>query len=473
MASNYLKMLAARAFPQLLQWHRLAVGPISIVRSAHLREIDRTIGEQNALLKDAGIAALAPTRPHGLGKDSERRRSVVFLHNSYYNFLYLAAALRRRGWDAVSVSLEDPQGPNARFYHGEDVNLFDPDPERFRRNLAAFFKEVETRFQMVHFYGRGHMSFFPPNFDTAPDYARIPEDFLHLRRRGIKIGYSVCGCLDGVAQSSVKRWSGACDRCIWQHHQTICADLGNLAWGHKVQTMCDLIATEGFPALDWQGEGDKAFREPLTTALDPEFWRPDLEVPESRRLPRADGELIVYHGVGNYELRARDGRDVKGTGAVMAAIDRLRAEGMLVRLEFVTDRPNTEVRFIQAQADVIVDQLNYGRYGAQAREGMMLGRPTVCYINKSEPRGARKLESIETCPLVSATEATIYDVLKSLLADRARREAIGRESRAFALKWHAADACAERFERVYDRLAQGLPAAAPRTAAAERHLLPT
>jgi glycosyltransferase involved in cell wall biosynthesis len=466
MATNYLKMLAARAFPQLLRWRRLAFGPISIVRSAHLRELERTIGEQDALLTDAGIAAVAPTRPPGFGKDRERRRSVVFLHNSYYNFLYLAAALRRRGWDAVSVSLEDPQGPHARFYHGEDVNLFDPDRERFRRNLAAFFKEVETRFQMVHFYGRGHMSFFPEMFDDTADYGVIPEDFLHLRRRGIKIGYSVCGCLDGVAQSSVTGWSGACHRCVWQHQPTVCADLRNLAWGHKVQMTCDLVATEGFPALDWQGAAGKIFREPLTTALDPEFWRPDLDIPERHRLSRAPGELIVYHGVGNYNMRAREGRDVKGTGAVVAAIDKLRAEGVSVRLEFVTDLPNTEVRFIQAQADVIVDQLNYGRYGAQAREGMMLGRPTVCYINKSEPHGARTLESIETCPLVSATEATLYDVLKSLLADRARRDAIGRESRAFAMKWHSADACAERFEEVYDRLLQGLPPATPHVEAA-------
>src|SRR5437867_11446411 len=45
-------------------------------------------------------------------------RSVVFLHNSYYHFYYLAQALRRRGWDAITVSLEDPHGPQALYYHG-------------------------------------------------------------------------------------------------------------------------------------------------------------------------------------------------------------------------------------------------------------------------------------------------------------------------------------------------------------------
>ncbi len=454
-----IKAFAARLYPRIRQWNHLTLGPVSIITSARLRAIEAALREQRMLLRDAGIAGAAWGNAQDLLERQRRRRSVVFLHNSYYNFFYLAAALRRRGWDAISVSLEDPQGPNARFYHGEDLNLFDRDPEQFRRNIAVFLKEVEVRFQMVHFYGRGHMSFFPAGFDDMPHFVGVPTDFLHLRERGIKIGYSVCGCLDGVAQSSVAAWSGACRRCVWQNEPRVCADLGNLAWGHKFHLLCDLIATEGFPALDWQGERGKVFREPLTTALDPEIWRPDLAIPDHLRLARKPGELIVYHGVGNHDLRARDGRDLKGTGAVIAAIDRLRAEGMPVHLEFVTDLPNTEVRFIQAQADVIVDQLNYGRYGAQAREGMMLGRPTVCYINKSEPRGARKLESIESCPLVSATEATIYDVLKNLLADRAKRGAVGKESRAFALKWHAADACAERFERVYDRIMMGEPVA--------------
>src|SRR5262249_49670837 len=150
-------------------------------------------------------------------------------------------------------------------------------------------------------------------------------------------------------------WSGgACNKCVWQYDERICSDRGNLAWGHKLEMVCDLIATEGFPALDWQSSA-KAYREPLTTALDPAFWHPSLEIPTKLRLPRRPGELIVYHAVGNYHLRSRDARNLKGTGAVVDAITRLRAEGVDVRLEFVTDRPNSEVRFFMLQADVVVD----------------------------------------------------------------------------------------------------------------------
>jgi glycosyltransferase involved in cell wall biosynthesis len=451
-----LRSAFERQYNDLRGGKALHVGPLSLVRRRHLENLLSRVRQAERQLADSGAINALPLDSVRAEPVRGERRSVLFLHNAYYNFLYLAAALRKRGWDAVSVSVEDPNGPHARFYHGEDVTLFDPDPAAHQRKIEAFYATVGQRFRMAHFYGRGHMSFFPELFDRHPFYDRIPSDFIRLKQQGVKIGYSVSGCLDGVAQSSVHAWSGACDRCIWQDNPTICSDTGNLAWGHKVQTFCDLVATEGFPGLDYQNTA-KCFREPLTTALDPDFWRPDLDIPEKLRLPRRPGELIVYHGVGNFSARAGKGRNLKGTGAVLAAIDRLRGEGVDVRLEFVTDRPNTEARFIQAQADIIVDQLNYGRYGATAREAMMLGKPTICFMHPDEPATAAELDSIRTCPLVSASEASVYDALKALLSSPERRTALGREGREFALRWHSAAACAERFERVYDGLMSAVP----------------
>jgi len=423
---------------------------IAIIRRSHLAELYGRIEQLE------WIGAQAETTRQPVKRPSDQR-SVVFLHNSYYNFYYLASALRKRGWDALSVSIDDPLGSNARFSHGADLSLHDASEGRKRKNVEEFFSESLGRFRMLHFYGRGHMSMFQSEFDSGASFSRLPSAFLRLKQSGVKIGYSVCGCLDGVSQSAFHRWSGGCcDRCIWQNNPLVCNDKMNLAWGHKVEMFCDLIACEGFPALDYQS-GPKAYREPLTTALDPEFWRPDLEIPPHLVLPRSDGELIVYHAVGNYDLRSNPEKNVKGSRAVVEAVNRLRSEGMNVRLEFVTDMPSKDVRFIQLQADVVVDQLNHGRYGANAREAMMLGRPTVCHINKSEPAGETVLDSIRECPLVSANESTIYEVLKGLLLDPRRRLKAGLDGRKFALKWHSAAACAARYESVFDRLQMNLP----------------
>src|SRR2546430_10520783 len=85
------------------------------------------------------------------------KRNVLFLHNSYYHFYYLAQALRRRGWDAVTVSLEDPNGPHANYYHGEDLNLFSPDLVQFHLKIEEFFAEAIERFSLLHFAGDGVM----------------------------------------------------------------------------------------------------------------------------------------------------------------------------------------------------------------------------------------------------------------------------------------------------------------------------
>jgi hypothetical protein len=383
------------------------------------------------------------------------RRSVVFLHHSYYHFYYLAKALRRRGWDAVTVSLEDPSGPNAGYYHGEDINLFSPSYAQFLKNIREFHEHAKRRFSLLHFAGDGQMSFFPQDFASDE-----PWDILEWKRSGRKVAYTISGCNSGVAQSSVTQWSrtdggvSVCDKCPWQHEPAVCSDEKNLAWGRKVERFCDVIFTETSPALDYQTSA-KAVREPTTMCLDPSFWRPDLPVPRRFGILRKKGELFVYHAFGNMDLRVRNGRNIKGTGAVRTAVERLQAEGLLVRLVFVTGMKNAEVRFMQVQCDVIVDQLNYGRYGATAREGMMLGKPTVCYINRNEPEPKHRLACMSELPLISATEHTVYEVLRELLFDPGKRAEIGQASRAYALKWHSADACAERYEHIYDNVMDG------------------
>ena len=110
----------------------------------------------------------------------------MFLHHSYYHFYYLAQALRRRGWDAVTVSLEAPGGPHSDYYHGEDVNLFSPDCSQYTYNLEGFFAHAKKRFRLVHFAGDGQMSFFPHYWASDE-----PLDIVEWRALGHKIAYTI------------------------------------------------------------------------------------------------------------------------------------------------------------------------------------------------------------------------------------------------------------------------------------------
>lgn len=383
-----------------------------------------------------------------------KRKSVVFLHGSYYNFFYLAIELRKRGWEAKTVGVDSPNHPSAKLKHGEDVNLFSSDPKMFRRNIDRMFRSVKRNFAMVHFYGIGRMSFYPENWDRQQLRSSIPWDFLELKKSGLKIGYTHCGCMDMVGQTTFNLWSGGvCNKCVWQKRPDVCGDLINHSWGVKVQTFCDVICSESEPLLDYKS-GPKVVREPMTFAISPEVWDPQMSIPAKFKIERFNGETLIYHGVANYAYRSNEERNIKGTPSLVRAIENLKARGHKVRLIFVTDIPSKDVRYLQAQCDIVVDQLNYGRFGATAREGMMLGKPTVGAISEKELVG-RPPQCLLEAPIVRADEENIEAKIEELITKQNMIADIGIKSREYAIKWWSPGSCADRFEEVFDRLQKG------------------
>ncbi len=381
-----------------------------------------------------------------------RRRSAIFLHNSYYHYNCLSAGLRKRGWDTVTVSCEAADSAQRQFYHGEDINLHDPDPAVMRNKIADFFRTVPERYSTLHFSGQGHASFFPENFENDNNPKLIPWDFLELRRHRVVIGYMPSGCLDGGMQSSIRELTGGlCGRCVWELRPDVCSDARSLAWNKKLAALCDWVGLECDHATP-ERISAKTVYGPVVTTLDPDRWHPDIEVPPDMDIGPSSGEVIVYHAVGNHDARRAAGRDIKGTGSLMNAIEALKAEGFPIRLVFAHDIPSTKVRFLQVQADIVVDQLNYGRYGANAREALMLGKATICRLSPLQSRPLAPLRPVQEAPIVDASEETITDVLRALVLDPDRRAALSRRARAFALAWHGQDACAERYERLIDRI---------------------
>ena len=224
-----------------------------------------------------------------------------------------------------------------------------------------------------------------------------------------------------------------------------------------MDAVCDWIGIEGDFAVD-ERTGPKFVRGPVCTALDPDYWRPDLVVDDNKRVPREDGEILVYHAFGNVKIRQANGRDIKGSAAVEAAIEKLRAEGIPLKLFFATDLPITEVRYYKVQADIVVDQLNYGRIGANARESFMMGKPVITRLMPEQPFPLPPLRSVLEAPALDASEATIEAVLRKLALDPDLRKKMSQRSREYALRWYAADECARRYEMVIDRVKRGLRA---------------
>lgn len=145
-------------------------------------------------------------------------------------------------------------------------------------------------------------------------------------------------------------------------------------------------------------------------------------------------------------------RGAKGTQYLLDAAAELRREGVCLELVLVEHTSREQARLAYERADIAVDQLLAGWYGAFAVEAMCLGKPVVSYLR--EPDLARLPQAFATeLPIIPATPATVKEVLRDLLTRR-RNELpeLGRRARRFAEKWHDPRKIAAETVRDYELL---------------------
>jgi glycosyltransferase involved in cell wall biosynthesis len=144
-------------------------------------------------------------------------------------------------------------------------------------------------------------------------------------------------------------------------------------------------------------------------------------------------------------------RAVKGTDAVLAAVDALRARGAPIELDLIEGLPNREARLRYAAADVVIDQLRVGWYGMLAIESMALGKPVVVHLDEQAAAETEEAFGLEL-PLVRADEHSLEVVLAGLIEKRAELPELGLRSREYVERVHAYDAVARRVLEIYERV---------------------
>lgn len=395
------------------------------------------------------------TAPGGQAESGGRKGRVLFVGHSYYHAWYLSRELRRLGWTADVLNIDADPGTQM-YYHGEDFAFRYGGIADLARQ-AGFFARSLARYDLFHF-SNAHCMHFGPYIRGA--FGRIFGEYAEIRLLkawGKKIVYSNNSCLDGVSQSSFSRWGpeNVCEICRWRDVPEVCDDEKNLAWGRARNALADFQVLAGGNRADCNVD-PRIHEVPEFYCLEPEVWSPDLAVPAGRRLSASPDCVNIYHAVGNFASRtsAVGKRNIKCTHIYVPLVERLKAEGHNVDLIFFHNVPNRELRYYQVQADIVVDMLTYGWFGANIREGMMLGKPCVCYLRPEWIEDVRREipEYARELPVLSATPDTVYDVLKDLVENPEKRLEIGRRSRAFALKWHSAQAGARRFDAIYSAL---------------------
>lgn len=377
------------------------------------------------------------------------RKSVLYVGQCYYNFWYLSRELRKLGWRADVLDTDSTE-VNQLFYHGSDFNM--------RRSLMGqlwtYLKAIFA-YDVFHFANAEGMHFGAGVRKAFRPFGHASEIRL-LKLLGKKIVYSNNGCRDGVLQSSFAKWGpeSICATCAWRNRPDVCGDDKNARWGRLRNSLADYQFLLGSNRLDYNID-PKIHEGPWAYPLDKDFWNPDLLIPANFVLPYPKDRVLIYHAVGNFDSRASAGRKtVKSTHIYLDLIEELKREGQPVELIFFRDVPNKQIRYYQAQADIVVDMLNYGWFGANVREAMMLGKPVICYLRPEWLEDIRKEipDYIDELPIISATPETVKAELLQLIENPAYRADVARRSRAFAEKWHASDVSATRVGQIYESL---------------------
>jgi glycosyltransferase involved in cell wall biosynthesis len=170
-------------------------------------------------------------------------------------------------------------------------------------------------------------------------------------------------------------------------------------------------------------------------AIDLGAWEPK---------PREPGDVLrVAH--------APSKRAVKGTDAVLAAVESLKARGVPIELDLIEGVPNREARIRYGAADVVVDQLRIGWYGMLAIESMALAKPVVVHLDDEAAAETEEAFGLEL-PLVRADEAGLEDVLAGLVDVRASLPELGRRSREYVEQVHAHTKVAQQVLEIYERV---------------------
>lgn len=369
---------------------------------------------------------------------------VLFVGSSYYNARFLSQELRKLGWEADTLA-----------FVGSGEEQYEPDFLLNRGGWSSrimaikFYLYAAKHYDIFHFSGAHNL--------TLIDRRNRCWDTRLLKRLGKKIVYSNNGCLDGVSQTSFRKWlpEPVCDSCVWRDVPSVCSDERNLRWGEIRNEIADYQATLGGNRVDYNDD-PRVHEVPEFYCLDPHVWDPDLLIPSNYQLPVEPEKVKILHAVGNYYSRsdATTKKNIKSTHIYLPVIDQLKREGYKVELLFFHDVPAKAFRYYQVQADIVVDMLTFGWFGANIREAMMLAKPTVCFLRPEWLESMKKEipEYVQELPVINATPHTIYRVLKELIERPVERIRIGQCSREFAIKWHSAQAGAKRFDRIYTEL---------------------
>ncbi len=131
-------------------------------------------------------------------------------------------------------------------------------------------------------------------------------------------------------------------------------------------------------------------------------------------------------------------REAKGSGHVLAALNKLQKKYPdAIEVVLVEGLPHAEAMARYRAADLVIDQVLIGWYGAFAVEVMLMGKPVMARVAEQDLHFIPKAMAEDLRKgIINVDPITLYDTLERCLQDRTFLKEKGEAGEAYARRWH-------------------------------------
>ena len=357
------------------------------------------------------------------------KNKILFVNPDFHSTFFQAEEINNLGWKAsIFVGLSYPS--KLLFSNKNIYGLKKIESSFFLIKIVNILIHVfellyiGSKHDYIIYYGKPPaLTMLHPVFKFIPDFAFELFYFKTLLKK--KIIFQPSGCREEMLKKDFLNFDqNVCSNCGFFES---CDDTENRRHFSLIEKYSDLNVSFGFFNSPHYKSTHFKYK-----SIDLNLWSSEIIIPEEYKLPKAKGIRILHSNFLKQSGRDGNGKNIKGSPYVIAAIEKLQEEGFEIEKMIIENVPSNKMKFYQAQADIVVDQLIYGHWGSTAVECMALGKPVICYLNKRwKENFMENYPEYKRLPIIEADTSSIYNALKELIQDKEMREKAGVASRKF------------------------------------------
>ena len=122
------------------------------------------------------------------------------------------------------------------------------------------------------------------------------------------------------------------------------------------------------------------------------------------------------------------------------------------KTKVVTNSPLHKVLYEKQRSYMVIEEMITGSYHLSGLEGLSMGKPTLCYLDKRTEFVMKYLSGSDTIPFINTMMEHSHEVLQYLLSDRNTGKEIGLASRKWMEFYWSEEALVPHFVEMYNNL---------------------